>query len=145
MSSYPAPPAGDRVRYENEKLQVPDSPVIPFVEGDGIGPDLWAASQRVWDAAVEKAYGGKKKIIWYEIFAGEKAHKTFGEWLPEKTVDVVREFGIAIKGPLTTPAAASSITISEVSSITSSMVLRSVLVRLAIRRIKPSLRASFHP
>jgi isocitrate dehydrogenase len=102
-ASYPAPPSGDRIRYENGKLIVPDKPVIPFIEGDGIGPDLWAASVRVFDAAVEKSYTGKKKIIWYEVFAGEKAVGQFGEWLPEATVNAAREHKVAIKGPLTTP------------------------------------------
>ena len=101
--SFPAPPAGDRIRFDEGKLQVPDRPVIPFVEGDGIGPDIWAATRRVLDAAVEKSYGGEKGIIWYEIFAGEKANKEFGEWLPEQTAQAVRDFKVAIKGPLTTP------------------------------------------
>ncbi len=100
---FPAPPAGDRIRIEHGKLVVPDHPVIPFVEGDGIGPDLWSATQRVLDAAVEKSYAGKKKIAWYETFAGEKANRMFGEWLPEGTIGAVREFKVAIKGPLTTP------------------------------------------
>ncbi len=100
---FPAPPAGEHIRYENGKLIVPDRPVIPFVEGDGTGPDIWAATVRVLDAAVEKAYGGRRKIVWYEIFAGEKAYNRFGEWLPEPTVDAVRKFKVAIKGPLTTP------------------------------------------
>ena len=100
---YPAPPSGDRVTIEDGKLNVPAKPVIPFVEGDGIGPDIWSATRRVLDAAVEKSYGGDKGIIWYEIFAGEKAHNMFGEWLPEATVDAVRNFRVAIKGPLTTP------------------------------------------
>ena len=101
--SFPAPPAGDRIRTENGQLVVPDKPVIPYIEGDGIGVDLWPATQRVLDAAVEKAYGGQKGIIWYEIFAGEKANNEFGEWLPEKTVQAARDFQVAIKGPLTTP------------------------------------------
>jgi len=101
--SYPAPPAGDRIGFEDGKLIVPDRPVIPFVEGDGIGPDIWAATQVVLDAAVEKAYDGKKGIIWYEILAGEKANKQTGEWLPEQTVQAARDFRVAIKGPLTTP------------------------------------------
>jgi isocitrate dehydrogenase len=84
-------------------LVVPDRPVIPFVEGDGIGPDIWAATRTVLEAAVEKAYDGKKGIIWYEVFAGEKANKEFGEWLPEQTVQAARDFKVAIKGPLTTP------------------------------------------
>jgi isocitrate dehydrogenase len=87
------------------RLQVPDSPIIPFIEGDGTGPDIWKASVRVFDAAVEKAYGGKKKIAWMEIYAGEKANEVYGPntWLPEETNDVIREFKVAIKGPLTTP------------------------------------------
>jgi isocitrate dehydrogenase len=84
-------------------LIVPDRPVIPFIEGDGIGPDIWAATRAVVDAAVDKSYGGNKGIIWYEIFAGEKADSMFGEWLPEATVQAVREHAVAIKGPLTTP------------------------------------------
>ena len=102
-SSFPTPPAGDRVTVENGVINVPDKPVIPFIEGDGIGPDIWAATQRVLDAAVAKAYDGKKEIIWYEVFAGEKAYTQFGEWLPNGTVDAVREHRVAIKGPLTTP------------------------------------------
>jgi isocitrate dehydrogenase len=102
-ASFPAPPEGERVRLENNELIVPDRPVIPFIEGDGIGPDLWAAAQRVLDASVQKAYEGKKGIIWYEIFAGEKANDAFGEWLPEASVQAVREHKVAIKGPLTTP------------------------------------------
>jgi len=101
--SYPAPPEGERVQVKNDELIVPDRPVIPFIEGDGIGTDIWPATQRVLDAAVEKAYEGKKGFIWYEIFAGEKANDAFGEWLPEATVEAVREFKVAIKGPLTTP------------------------------------------
>ena len=102
-SSFPAPPAGDRVTVDNGNLTVPDKPVIPFIEGDGIGPDIWAATRRVLDAAVAKAYDGNKGIIWYEVFAGEKANERFGEWLPQDTVDRVREHKVAIKGPLTTP------------------------------------------
>jgi isocitrate dehydrogenase len=102
-ATFPTPPEGERVRFENGNLIVPDKPVIPFIEGDGIGPDIWSATQRVLDASVEKFYGGKKGIIWYEVFAGEKAHSMFGEWLPEKTVQSARDFGVAIKGPLTTP------------------------------------------
>jgi isocitrate dehydrogenase len=100
---FPPPPAGDRIRFDHGKLTVPDRPVIPFVEGDGIGPDIWAATRHVLDAAIEKAYGGKKKVVWYEIFAGEKANEAFGEWLPEASVQAVRDFKVAIKGPLTTP------------------------------------------
>ncbi len=103
MSSFPAPPAGEKITHDGGKIVVPDNPIIPFVEGDGIGPDIWAATRRVLDAAVEKAYGGKKKIAWYEVFAGEKAHANFGEWMPEKSVEAIREYQVAIKGPLTTP------------------------------------------
>jgi isocitrate dehydrogenase len=102
-ASFPAPPEGEKIRVENGKLIVPDRPVIPFIEGDGIGPDIWSANQRVLEAAVEKAYEGRKGIIWYEIFAGEKADRMFGEWLPRDSVDAVREHKVAIKGPLTTP------------------------------------------
>ena len=97
------PPVGDKVRIQGGKLQVPDKPVLPFIEGDGIGPDIWAASQRVFDAAVEKAYGGKKEIIWFEVFAGEKAFKRFDSWLPEDTLSAMRKYLVGIKGPLTTP------------------------------------------
>lgn len=95
--------SGQKITMTNGELQVPNNPVIPFIEGDGIGPDIWAASQRVFDAAVEKAYGGTKKIEWKEVLAGEKAFNETGEWLPEATLDTIREYLIAIKGPLTTP------------------------------------------
>jgi isocitrate dehydrogenase len=85
------------------QLQVPNNPVIPFIEGDGIGPDIWAAAEKVIDAAVEKAYKGKRKIHWKEIYAGEKAHKKTGSWLPEETLESIAEYSLAIKGPLTTP------------------------------------------
>lgn len=97
------PAEGQAIRMHNGTLEVPDNPVIPFIEGDGTGPDIWAASQRVFDAAVEKAYGGKRKIVWYEIFAGEKAYKRFSEWLPKGSLDAIQYFAVAIKGPLTTP------------------------------------------
>ena len=84
-------------------LNVPNDPIIPYIEGDGIGPDIWAAAVRVFDAAVEKAYNGERKIVWKEILAGEKAHKQTGSWLPEETLDAIREYLLAIKGPLTTP------------------------------------------
>jgi isocitrate dehydrogenase len=102
-TAFPAPPAGEKVRVDNGSLIVPDRPVIPFVEGDGIGPDIWDATRRVLDAAVDKTSGGARGIIWYEVFAGEKANEMFGEWLPEDTVKAVREHAVAIKGPLTTP------------------------------------------
>ena len=90
---------------QNGQLNVPDNPILPFIEGDGTGPDIWAASQRVIDAAVEKAYGSGKKIAWYEVYAGEKANDMYGEqiWLPDETVDAFAEYLIGIKGPLTTP------------------------------------------
>lgn len=97
------PQSGEKIVVEGGKLNVPDHPIIPFIEGDGTGPDIWAAAQRVLDAAVEKAYGGKKKIAWFEVFAGEKAYNRFGEWLPEDTLKAIREYKVAIKGPLTTP------------------------------------------
>jgi len=94
---------GTKIQFKNGRLVVPDDPIIPFIEGDGIGVDIWAASVRVIDAAVEKAFGGQKRIVWKEILAGEKAHKATGEWLPQATVDAIREYIVAIKGPLTTP------------------------------------------
>jgi isocitrate dehydrogenase len=93
----------EKIRNENGKLIVPDIPVIPFIEGDGTGPDIWAASVRVVDAAVARAYEGKRKISWKEVFAGEKAFKMTGEWLPKETLDIISEYLVAIKGPLTTP------------------------------------------
>jgi isocitrate dehydrogenase len=98
-----APTKGERITVQNGVLNVPDHPIIPFIEGDGTGPDIWAAAKRVLDAAVEKAYYGKKEIAWFEVYAGEKAYNKFGEWLPEDTLTAVREFLVAIKGPLTTP------------------------------------------
>lgn len=94
---------GEKIRIENNKLQVPDHPIIPFIEGDGTGPDIWAASVRVFDAAVEKAYGGKRKIEWKEVFAGENAFNQFNDWLPQETIDAFNEYLVGIKGPLTTP------------------------------------------
>lgn len=92
-----------KVTIENGKLNVPDNPIIPFIEGDGTGPDIWAASVRVFDAAVEKAYNGKRKIEWKEVYAGQKAMDNTGEWLPQATLDAIKEYLVAIKGPLTTP------------------------------------------
>ncbi len=97
------PSSGDRIGYAGNGLQVPNNPIIPFIEGDGTGPDIWAASVRVFDAAVEKAYGGERRIAWMEVFAGEKAFTNFGSWLPDETVDAFAEFRVSIKGPLTTP------------------------------------------
>ena len=105
-SSYngvPVPSQGEVIQYVGGKFQVPDQPIIPFIEGDGTGRDIWKASRRVFDAAVEKAYGGKKKIAWLEVFAGEKSFNQFQDWLPQDTVDAIRDFRVAIKGPLTTP------------------------------------------
>ncbi len=82
---------------------MPDNPIVPFIEGDGTGRDIWKASKLVFDAAVERAYGGKRRVVWYEVFAGEKAFNTFKEWLPDETVEAVRDFRVSIKGPLTTP------------------------------------------
>ena len=96
------PPAGDKIT-RTDKLTVPNHPVIPFIRGDGTGPDIWAASERVMDAAVEKAYGGKKKISWFEVFAGQAAKDKFDDWLPDDTVTAFREYLVGIKGPLTTP------------------------------------------
>ena len=96
-------PNGESIEIIDGALRVPDNPVIPFIEGDGIGPDLWAAAVMVFDAAVEKAYQGKRKIQWLEIFAGEKANEKFGNYLPDETFEAIRRFKVAIKGPLTTP------------------------------------------
>ena len=95
--------AGSKIQMDNGKLLVPDNPVIPFIEGDGIGPDIWKASVRVFDAAVEKAYSGERKIDWLEVYAGEKAFNKFNNWLPDETVEQCREYLVSIKGPLTTP------------------------------------------
>jgi isocitrate dehydrogenase len=97
------PSAGDPIGYAGDTLQVPNNPIIPFIEGDGTGPDIWAASVRVFDAAVEKAYGGERRIAWMEVLAGEKSFKSNGSWLPDETVDAFAEFRVSIKGPLTTP------------------------------------------
>ncbi len=94
---------GEKITVTNGVLNVPNNPIIPFIEGDGIGPDIWAASERVLNAAVEKAYKGERKIVWKEVLAGEKAFNQTGEWLPKETLDVINEYLIAIKGPLTTP------------------------------------------
>ena len=96
-------PAGGKISYSNGRYQVPDNPIIPFIEGDGTGRDIWKASVRVFDAAVEKAYPGRRRVVWYEVFAGEKAKAKFDNWLPDDTVAAIRDFRAAIKGPLTTP------------------------------------------
>ena len=97
------PKDGQPIQYSNGQFEVPDHPIIPFIEGDGTGRDIWKASRRVFDAAVEKAYGGRRAIQWFEIFAGEKAFRQFGQWLPEDSVAAARDLRVSIKGPLTTP------------------------------------------
>jgi isocitrate dehydrogenase len=97
-------PSGDKITFVNGKLNVPDNPIVAFIEGDGIGVDITPAAMRVWNAAVEKAYGGRRKIAWMEIFAGEKAAEFYdGDYMPQETFDAMREFVVGIKGPLTTP------------------------------------------
>lgn len=103
FESYALPTEGQKITIENGVLQVPNNPIIPYIEGDGTGPDIWAASVRVLDAAVEKAYKGEKKIAWYEVFAGEKAFNKYNNWLPNDTLTAMREYIVSIKGPLTTP------------------------------------------
>ncbi|WP_040952610.1 NADP-dependent isocitrate dehydrogenase [Gorillibacterium massiliense] len=103
FEKFSLPTEGATITIDNGKLNVPNNPIIPFIEGDGTGRDIWRASKRVLDAAVEKAYGGEKKIAWYEVFAGEKAFNEYGEWLPTDTLTAIREYIVAIKGPLTTP------------------------------------------
>jgi isocitrate dehydrogenase len=104
VSPKPEPPAnGARITIQGGKLRVPDHPILPFIEGDGTGPDIWRASVRVLDAAVKKAYGGKREIQWMEVYAGEKAYKHFSTWLPDETVTAFRDYLVGIKGPLTTP------------------------------------------
>ena len=106
MSTYKyakVPAGGEQITFANAALAVPDNPIIPFVEGDGTGPDIWRASVRVFDAAVQRAYDGKRKIAWMEVFAGEKSFTRFQDWLPQETVDAMRQFRVSIKGPLTTP------------------------------------------
>jgi len=97
------PPAGGKISIQNGKLTVPENPILPFIRGDGTGPDIWAASVRVFDAAVQKAYGGKRKVSWFEVFAGEVAKNKFDNWLPDDTVEAFKEYLVGIKGPLTTP------------------------------------------
>jgi isocitrate dehydrogenase len=101
--TFTPPKGGARISIDNGTLKVPDHPIIPFIEGDGIGPDIWRAAVRVFDAAVDKAYGGKKRIAWLEVFAGQKAFDNYGTWLPDASVDACREYLVSIKGPLTTP------------------------------------------
>ncbi|HVR37866.1 MAG TPA: isocitrate/isopropylmalate family dehydrogenase, partial [Thermoanaerobaculia bacterium] len=94
---------GTRIGYENAKIVVPDDPIIPYIEGDGTGPDIWRATQHVIDGAVEKLYGGKRKIHWLEVFAGDKAKTKFDEYLPQDTLDALAHYRVSIKGPLSTP------------------------------------------
>src|ERR1041385_118154 len=96
------PPTGEKISKNQGRLTVPDQPVIPFIRGDGTGPDIWAASVRVFDAAVERAYGGKKKVSWFEVLAGQAAKDKFDTWLPDDTVEAFRDYLVGIKGPLTT-------------------------------------------
>ncbi|XEC96471.1 NADP-dependent isocitrate dehydrogenase [Paenibacillus tarimensis] len=103
LDKFAPPTEGEKITIENGKLVVPNEPIVPFIEGDGTGRDIWKASKRVLDAAVEKAYKGEKKIAWYEVFAGEKSFNEYGEWLPADTLTAIREYIVAIKGPLTTP------------------------------------------
>jgi len=102
-NGLPLPQDGQPIEYSNGQIVAPDHPIIPFIEGDGTGRDIWKASQRVFDAAIEKAYGGKRAIRWFEIFAGEKAFRQFGAWLPDDSVAAARDLRVSIKGPLTTP------------------------------------------
>src|SRR3954454_8967909 len=97
------PTTGTAITKKDGRLIVPDDPIIPFIEGDGTGPDIWRASVRVFDAAVQKAYGGAKKIAWFEVYAGEKSFKQFNTWLPDESVEAFRHYLVGIKGPLTTP------------------------------------------
>lgn len=103
FEKFDMPKEGEKISLKDGKLNVPNNPIIPFIEGDGTGPDIWAAASRVLDAAVAKAYNGEKKIAWYEIYAGEKAFEKYGEWLPVDTLKAISEYIVAIKGPLTTP------------------------------------------
>jgi isocitrate dehydrogenase len=102
-NSHPLPQDGEAIQYANGTYSIPDQPIVPFIEGDGTGRDIWRASQRVFDAAVEKAYGGKRAVKWFEIFAGEKAFRAFKTWLPDDSVNAARDLRVSIKGPLTTP------------------------------------------
>jgi len=103
MAHFPQPTSGTPLSMDGDKLVVPNDPILPFIEGDGVGPDIMAAAVRVLDAAVEKTFKGEKKIAWYEVFAGQKAFDTYGEWLPQGTLDAFAKYLVGIKGPLTTP------------------------------------------
>jgi isocitrate dehydrogenase len=102
-NDLPVPADGEPIQFSDNKFLVPDHPIIPFIEGDGTGPDIWRAARTVFDAAVELAYGGRRRVAWYEVVAGEKAFQRFNNWLPQGTLDAIRRFHVAIKGPLTTP------------------------------------------
>ena len=102
-SHIKVPASGQRIKVKNKKLVVPNNPIIPFIEGDGIGPNISKAALRVLDAAVKKAFNSKKKIAWMEIYAGEKAKKIYNEWLPDETIKAIKKYVVALKGPLTTP------------------------------------------
>ncbi|HEX2120552.1 MAG TPA: isocitrate/isopropylmalate family dehydrogenase, partial [Thermoanaerobaculia bacterium] len=99
----PAPTHGTRIGFENNRIVVPDDPIVPYIEGDGTGPDIWRATRYAIDGAVEKVYGGKRKIAWHEVFAGDKAFQRFGEYLPQETLDQLQHYRVSIKGPLSTP------------------------------------------
>ena len=103
FNNLPVPADGEAIQVRDGKFIIPNNPIIPFIEGDGTGRDIWKASRRVFDAAVENAYGGERRVVWYEIFAGQKAYNQFESWLPDDTLAAIRQFHIAIKGPLTTP------------------------------------------
>ena len=102
-NDHPVPVDGEAIQVRDNQLIIPDHPILPFIEGDGTGPDIWRAARTVFDAAVQQAYGGARRVAWYEVFAGEKAFRQFNDWLPKGTLDAIRNFHIAIKGPLTTP------------------------------------------
>src|SRR5438128_4371649 len=102
-NSKPVPADGKAIEYVGNQFRIPDNPIIPFIEGDGTGRDIWKASQRVFDAAVQKVSKGSRKVVWFEVFAGEKSFQKFGSWLPDDTLAAIQEFRVSIKGPLTTP------------------------------------------
>ncbi|MBI2123325.1 MAG: NADP-dependent isocitrate dehydrogenase, partial [Armatimonadetes bacterium] len=103
LETLTPPREGERIEIKDGRLSVPNQPIIPFIEGDGTGPDIWRASQRIFDAAVKAAYGGKRRIVWFEVYAGEKANSRFGRWLPEDTLRAFQHYVVGIKGPLMTP------------------------------------------
>jgi isocitrate dehydrogenase len=102
-NNVPVPAEGEALQTGDGKLMVPDHPIVPYIEGDGTGPDIWRAARQVFDAAVDQAFGGRRRVVWYEVFAGEKAFERFNAWLPQDTLNAIQRFHIAIKGPLTTP------------------------------------------